>query len=159
MVPVLQSVISTVSVPPPCCVGSGEAASKIAVMPAVRRILVARQREFAAMTPGIVLDGRDIGTVVCPDAPVKFFVTASPEARAMRRAAEIAASGAAADPASILADIVRRDARDMARADSPLRPPQGAHLLDTTTMDIEAAFSAALAIVNKAWSARKAISG
>ncbi len=126
----------------------GEAASKVAVMPAVRRELVEKQRRFAAS--GAVLDGRDIGTVVCPDADVKLYVTASPQARAKRRTAEIGAGGGDADYERILADIERRDARDMARADSPLKPAADAHLLDTTEMDIETAFLAARAIVDEA---------
>ncbi len=125
----------------------GEAASKVAVMPAVRRVLVAAQRKFAERVPGSVLDGRDIGTVVCPGATVKLYVTASPTVRARRRFDEIAAAGARPDLAAILADIETRDARDMGRADSPLRPAADAHLLDTSTMDIETAFRAAVAVI------------
>jgi cytidylate kinase len=128
----------------------GEAASKIAVMAGVRHALVGRQREFAAKPPGAVLDGRDIGTVVCPDAQVKLYVTASPQVRAQRRYAEVRAAGGRAAQADILADIERRDARDMGRADSPLRPAADAHLIDTSDMDIEAAFATALAIVQDA---------
>ena len=128
----------------------GEAASKVAVMPEVRKALVEAQRRFAATPPGAVLDGRDIGTVVCPDAPVKLFVTASPEVRAGRRAAEIASSGIPADYDQVLADIRRRDARDSGRSDSPLRPADDAHLLDTSEMTIEAAFEAACAIADAA---------
>jgi cytidylate kinase len=128
----------------------GEAASRIAVMPAVRRVLVAAQRKFAGVAPGAVLDGRDIGTVVCPDANVKLFVTAAPQVRAQRRHDEIVAKGGASDQAKILADIQTRDARDMGRADSPLRPAADAHLLDTSTMDIETAFRAALELVEAA---------
>lgn len=128
----------------------GEAASRVAVIPEVRRILVAKQRAFAAQRGGAVLDGRDIGTVVCPDATVKLYVTASPEVRARRRHDEILHNGGAADFATILADVKRRDERDMGRADSPLRPAADAHLLDTSGMDIEAAFRAALAIVEAA---------
>lgn len=127
----------------------GEAASKIAVFPEVRRILVEKQREFARSPQGAVLDGRDIGTVVCPDAEVKLYVTASAEVRARRRLAEIEANGGTADFAGILADIQRRDERDTGRADSPLRPADDAHLLDTSEMDIEAAFSAARDIVDR----------
>lgn len=127
----------------------GEAASKIAVFPEVRKILVDKQREFARSPQGAVLDGRDIGTVVCPDAQVKLYVTASAEVRARRRLAEIEANGGTADFAGILADIERRDERDTGRADSPLRPAQDAHLLDTSEMDIEAAFSAAKDIVDR----------
>ncbi len=125
----------------------GEAASKVAVIPAVRRILVDKQRAFAARPGGAVLDGRDIGTVVCPQATVKLYVTASAKVRAGRRLAEIEANGGTADFATILADIERRDERDTGRADSPLKPAADAHLLDTSEMDIEAAFLAARAIV------------
>ncbi|MGR6467289.1 (d)CMP kinase [Rhizobium sp. PAMB 3182] len=126
----------------------GEAASKIAVMPSVRRALVEAQRAFSRKEPGTVLDGRDIGTVVCPDAAVKLYVTASAEVRARRRFDEIRAGGKDADFADILADIVKRDARDSGRADSPLRPAEDAHLIDTSEMGIEAAFQAAKAIVD-----------
>lgn len=128
----------------------GEAASKVAVMPAVRQVLVEKQRMFARKPPGAVLDGRDIGTVVCPDATVKLYVTASPEVRAKRRFHEILAGGGEADEAQILADIRKRDERDMGRADSPLRPAEDAHLLDTSEMTIEAAFAAARAIIDRA---------
>ena len=128
----------------------GEAASKIAVMPLVRQALVEAQRAFSKREPGTVLDGRDIGTVVCPDAPVKLYVTASPEVRARRRFDEIVASGIPADYLEILADIIKRDERDMGRADSPLRPADDAHLLDTSEMSIEAAFLAAKSIIDAA---------
>lgn len=128
----------------------GEAASKIAVMPRVRQALVDKQREFASLAKGAVLDGRDIGTVVCPDAPVKLYVTASPEVRATRRYHEILARGNKADEAQILADIKLRDERDMGRADSPLKPAEDAHLLDTSKMTIEAAFEAAKSIIDAA---------
>jgi CMP/dCMP kinase len=128
----------------------GEAASKIAVMPLVRQALVEAQRAFSKREPGTVLDGRDIGTVVCPDAPVKLYVTASPDVRARRRFDEIAASGIPADYLEILADIIKRDERDMGRADSPLRPADDAHLLDTSEMSIEAAFLAAKSIIDAA---------
>jgi cytidylate kinase len=132
----------------------GEAASKIAVMPKVRRALVQKQREFAAALPGTVLDGRDIGTVVCPNAQVKLYVTASPQVRAYRRYHEILARGGEADEDQIRADIEKRDQRDMGRADSPLRPADDAHLLDTSEMTIEAAFAAAKAIVDRALKAQ-----
>lgn len=128
----------------------GEAASRVAVMPKVRRALVEAQRAFAATPPGAVLDGRDIGTVVCPNALLKLYVTASPAVRAKRRHDEIAASGGSADPDAILADIMNRDARDAERADSPLRPADDAHLLDTTEMGIEAAFRAACSLMDAA---------
>ena len=128
----------------------GEAASKIAVMPAVRRALVEAQQAFAQREPGTVLDGRDIGTVVCPQAPVKLYVTASAQVRAQRRYEEILAKGGAADFDEIAADVKKRDARDMGRADSPLRPAEDAHLLDTSEMSIEAAFKAAKSIIDAA---------
>ena len=127
----------------------GEAASKAAVIPEVRKILVEKQRQFARSPQGAVLDGRDIGTVVCPDADVKLYVTASAEVRAQRRLAEIEVSGGSACFSNILADIVRRDERDRGRADSPLRIADNAHLLDTSEMDIEAALSAARDIINR----------
>ena len=128
----------------------GEAASKIAVMPAVRRALVTAQRAFSLRQPGTVLDGRDIGTVVCPEAPVKLYVTASPEIRARRRYDEIVAGGGTADYEAIFADVKKRDERDMGRSDSPLKPAEDAHLLDTSEMSIEAAFQAAKAIIDAA---------
>lgn len=128
----------------------GEAASKVAVMPKVRKALVDAQREFAAAAPGAVLDGRDIGTVVCPDALIKFYVTANPQVRARRRYEEIIGGGGAADLAGIVADLEKRDARDAARADSPLKPAPDAHLLDTSEMGIEAAFEAARSLVDAA---------
>ncbi|NKN37182.1 (d)CMP kinase [Agrobacterium sp. a22-2] len=128
----------------------GEAASKIAVMPAVRRALVEAQRSFSKRSPGTVLDGRDIGTVVCPDAPVKFYVTASTEVRARRRYDEIVAGGAPAEYDAIFADVKKRDERDMGRDDSPLKPADDAHLLDTSEMSIEAAFRAARDIIDAA---------
>lgn len=128
----------------------GEAASKVAVMPAVRRALVEAQRKFATKQPGTVLDGRDIGTVVCPAAPVKIYVTASAEVRAKRRYDEILANGTAADYYAIFDDVKKRDERDMGRADSPLKPAEDAHLLDTTEMSIEAAFKAAKTIIDAA---------
>ncbi|QDZ00131.1 (d)CMP kinase [Nitratireductor mangrovi] len=135
----------------------GEAASKVAVMPRVRQVLVEKQRAFAAAPPGAVLDGRDIGTVVCPDAAVKLYVTAGAEVRATRRYREIVDGGGTADYAAILADIERRDARDMGRADSPLKPAADAHLLDTSEMDIEAAFRAAKAIIDDRIAARNTL--
>jgi len=125
----------------------GEAASIVAALPEVRAALIEAQRNFAARPDGAVLDGRDIGTVVCPRADVKIFVTASPEARAQRRALELAQRGESADYGAILADIARRDARDSGRADAPLRAAADAALLDTTGMSVEAAFAQALRIV------------
>ena len=128
----------------------GEAASRVAVIPTVRRMLVEKQRAFATMPPGAVLDGRDIGTVVCPQADVKLYVTATAEVRARRRLAEIEARGGTAEFGQILADIEKRDARDTGREDSPLRPADDAHLLDTSEMDIETAFQAAKTLVETA---------
>jgi len=125
----------------------GEAASVVSAIPEVRAALVAFQRDFAAAPPGAVLDGRDIGTVICPDADVKIFVTATPEVRAARRAKEYRAAGKAVDEAAVLADIVMRDERDMNRAAAPLKQAPDAHLLDTTSLDIDAAIRAAIDIV------------
>jgi cytidylate kinase len=127
----------------------GEAASRIAVIPEVRRILVAKQREFAANPQGAVLDGRDIGTVVCPDARVKLYVTASAEVRAKRRFDEELIRLGEADYEAILEEIEMRDARDMGRLDSPLKQASDAHLLDTSKMSIETALSTAIAIIDK----------
>lgn len=126
----------------------GEAASKVAVMANLRKVLVAAQRQFSQMGVGAVLDGRDIGTIVCPDADVKLYILASPQARAERRYKEIIAKGGAADYADILADLERRDERDMNRAEGPLKPAADAHLLDTTKLSIEAAFAAACALID-----------
>jgi CMP/dCMP kinase len=128
----------------------GEAASIVSAIPEVRAALVAYQRAFAKGPPGAVLDGRDIGTVIAPDADVKIFVTANPQERARRRARELRALGLAADEAEILADIERRDARDRSRAVAPLKPAADAHLLDTTHLDIDAAVRAAIDIVKAA---------
>jgi CMP/dCMP kinase len=128
----------------------GEAASIVSAIPEVRAALVAYQRAFAAGPPGAVLDGRDIGTVIAPEADVKIFVTATPRERARRRARELAAQGLAADEADILADIERRDQRDRSRAVAPLAPAPDAHLLDTTHLDIDAAVRAAIDIVKAA---------
>ncbi len=125
----------------------GEAASIVSAFPGVRAALVAMQRDFAAQQPGAVLDGRDIGTVICPDADVKIFVTATPEVRAARRAAEYRAAGRAIDDGVVLADIIERDKRDTSRATAPLKQAPDAHLLDTTDMDISTAFRAAIDIV------------
>jgi CMP/dCMP kinase len=125
----------------------GEAASIVSAIPEVRHALVALQRDFAARPPGAVLDGRDIGTVIVPDADVKIFVIASAEERARRRAAELRAGGEAVDEAAILADIELRDERDRARAVAPLARAADAHLLDTTHLDIDAAVRAAVDIV------------
>ena len=125
----------------------GEAASIVAALPQVRAALIEAQRNFAARPDGAVLDGRDIGTVVCPQADVKIFVTASPEARAQRRALELAQRGDKADYAAILADIAKRDARDSERSEAPLRAAADATRLDTTRMSVDAAFAETLRIV------------
>jgi cytidylate kinase len=128
----------------------GAAASVVSAIPEVRAVLVVMQRAFAAKPPGAVLDGRDIGTVICPNAEVKIFVTASPEVRADRRAKEFAVQGQPIDRAAVLADILLRDERDRSRAIAPMKPAADAHLLDTTHLDIDAAFRAAVDIVNAA---------
>jgi cytidylate kinase len=124
----------------------GEAASVVAAIPEVRAALVKAQRDFAARASGAVLDGRDIGTVICPNADVKIFVTASPATRAQRRALELMRRGEKVDYADVLADIARRDARDADRPDAPMRAAADADTLDTTRLDIESAFARALAI-------------
>jgi len=129
----------------------GAAASLVAALPEVRQALLEYQRRFAAAPPGgaagAVLDGRDIGTVVCPEADVKLFVTADVDARSRRRHAELLARGARTSLAEVRAELVRRDERDSARAHAPLRPAADAHLLDTTKLDIETAFRAALDVI------------
>jgi CMP/dCMP kinase len=125
----------------------GEAASRIAGFPEVRAAVLHFQRAFAAVPPGAVLDGRDIGTVIAPEAEVKIFVTALPEVRARRRMLELQAQGQMVNEAEILADVVQRDERDATRAVSPLKMAADAHLLDTTHLDIDAAVRAAVDIV------------
>ncbi|MDB5595485.1 MAG: (d)CMP kinase [Hyphomicrobiales bacterium] len=125
----------------------GEAASVVAAIPEVREALVEAQRRFAARPEGAVLDGRDIGTVICPDAHVKIFVTANPETRAQRRALELRSRGERVDYAAVLDDIRKRDARDSERSTAPLRAAEDAVTLDTSLLDAEAAFQAALGIV------------
>jgi cytidylate kinase len=128
----------------------GEAASIVSAIPEVRAALLAFQREFAATSPGAVLDGRDIGTVIAPDADVKIFVVASPPARARRRYLELKDRGETVNESEILADILKRDERDRSRAAAPLVRAPDAHLLDTTHLDIDAAVRAAVAIVEAA---------
>jgi cytidylate kinase len=128
----------------------GEAASYVSAIAEVRAALVGFQRAFAAAKPGAVLDGRDIGTVICPDADVKIFVTALPEVRARRRAAEYRASGRDIDEATVLADIRKRDERDSSRSAAPLKQADDAILLDTSALDVEQAAAAAIAIVERA---------
>lgn len=131
---------------------AGERASRVAVHPQVRAALIDFQRRFAAAPEGAVLDGRDIGTVICPDARVKIFVTASPEVRARRRTDELSAKGRDVSYATILAEVRERDARDAGRATAPLKPAADAHLLDTSEMDIEGAFRAACGLIDRATS-------
>jgi CMP/dCMP kinase len=133
----------------------GEAASIVSAFSEVRAALLAFQRSFMAQPPGAVLDGRDIGTVIAPDADVKIFVTASPEERARRRSLEIGTPDQPADTAAILADILRRDERDRSREVAPLKPASDAHLLDTTHLSIDAAVRAAVDIVEAARAGRK----
>jgi CMP/dCMP kinase len=125
----------------------GKAASQVSVFPSVRAELLAYQRKFAARPPGVVIDGRDIGTVVCPDATAKLFVNARPEVRAHRRWLELRQTGASPDEALILKEIVERDARDSTRSLAPMKPAADAALLDASALDIDAAFAAALALV------------
>jgi CMP/dCMP kinase len=129
--------------------GAGEAASIVASMPAVRAALLDYQRAFAARPGGAVLDGRDIGTVVCPSAVAKVYVTARPEVRAWRRFAERQEQGMAVTFEGVLADIERRDARDAGRESAPMRPAPDADLLDTSDLDIEAAFEAAVGLIKR----------
>lgn len=126
---------------------AGELASRVAVHPNVRAALVAFQRDFAGRAPGAVLDGRDIGTVICPDAQVKIFVTASPEVRARRRTDELVAKGRDVHYETILEETRERDERDSNRAVAPLRPADDAVVLDTSDLDRDGAFDAAMAIV------------
>jgi CMP/dCMP kinase len=128
---------------------AGEAASVVSAIPEVRGALLRLQQDFAAALPGAVLDGRDIGTIICPFADAKLFVTASPEVRAKRRAIEMRRLGESASEATILADIQRRDERDSKRAIAPLKPAADAHILDTSDLDIDAVLRHAIAIVDK----------
>ena len=121
---------------------AGQAASRVAVIPEVRAALVDFQRQFARGEGGAVLDGRDIGTVICPEAEVKLYITASAEVRAHRRWLEVGG-----DEARVLAEVVERDARDMGRAEAPLKPAVDAVVIDTSDMPIDAAIAAAVALV------------
>jgi len=125
----------------------GDAASVVSAIPKVREVLINFQRQFAADPPGAVLDGRDIGTVICPDADVKIFVVADPHVRARRRTLEALARGEAADEAAVLADILKRDERDQNRATAPLKAAPDAYLLDNSQLDIESGVRAAIDIV------------
>ncbi|MFZ0850187.1 MAG: (d)CMP kinase [Hyphomicrobiaceae bacterium] len=127
----------------------GEAASLVAKFPEVRTALLGVQRTFAAQQRGAVLDGRDIGTVVCPQATVKLYVTATPEVRARRRHLEMVGRGETVDYAVVLADIQRRDARDAGRDAAPMRPACDAILLDSSNLDIETAFEMAVGAITR----------
>ena len=127
--------------------GAGEAASIVARVPEVREALREMQREFAHRPPGAVLDGRDIGTIVCPDADAKIYVTATPEVRAQRRYLEMHGRCERASYAQVLAEIRRRDDRDTRRAASPMLPAADAFLLDTSNLDIETAFNTAVGVI------------
>lgn len=124
-----------------------EAASRAAAIPAVRAALVDFQRSFAMRAGGAVLDGRDIGTVICPDAQVKLFVTATPEIRAKRRYEELRGKGQDVTFEAVLQDVQARDARDSSRAEAPLKPALDAEQMDTSQMDINAAVARAIALV------------
>ena len=128
---------------------AGQQASKVAAIPEVRDKLLNLQRKFAHQLSGAVLDGRDIGTVICPDAPVKLFVTASPEARAERRYRELRERGGNTIKPRVLAEMAERDRRDSERAAAPLVAAPDAFLLDTSDMDADAAFAAALAFIER----------
>ncbi len=133
----------------------GEAASVVSAIPAVRDALITYQRQFAIKPSGAVLDGRDIGTVIAPGADVKIFVTATPQVRAARRTLELRERGETVNEEDVLADILRRDERDTERATAPLKPAPDAHLLDTTHLGIDAAFRAAVTIIEAARTGRK----
>ena len=132
-----------------------EAASVVAAIPQVRQALINYQRGFATKPPGAVLDGRDIGTVIAPGADIKLFVVASPEVRASRRTLELRARGEMAEEADVLADLLRRDERDSRRTAAPLKAAPDAHLLDTTHLGIDAAFRAAVDIIEAVRAGRK----
>ncbi|MFO1174809.1 MAG: d(CMP) kinase [Paracoccaceae bacterium] len=130
---------------------AGQAASRVAAIPEVRAALVAFQRAFARREGGAVLDGRDIGTVICPEAEVKLYVTASPEVRAHRRWLELGGAGGAKAYETVLAEVRERDERDMGRADAPLRPAGDAVVIDTTGLEIAEAVARACAPVAARW--------
>lgn len=127
-----------------------KAASRVAAMPEVRAALLDFQRRFSGREGGAVLDGRDIGTVICPQADVKIFVTASDEARARRRFAELSAQGEVTTLERVLADQKARDARDAERDTAPMRQAEDAHLLDTTDLSISGAVARAAEIIEQA---------
>ena len=134
---------------------AAKAASIVAAIPEVRSALIALQRTFAQSKPGAVIDGRDIGTVIAPDAEVKIYVTATAEERASRRVRELQSRGGTVDDAAVLADIKARDERDMNRAVAPLKPASDAILLDTTDLGIDAAVRAAIDIVEAVRAGRR----
>jgi len=134
---------------------TGQAASRVAAIPAVRQALFRAQVDFAHQPGGAVLDGRDIGTVICPDADVKLYVTATLDTRARRRAEQLRAAGRPVTDEQMRNDLAARDARDGGRADAPMRQAADAHLLDTSEMDIETALRAAIAIVDAAVARRQ----
>ena len=127
-----------------------EAASQVAAIPEVRSALVSFQKEFARRNGGAVLDGRDIGTVICPEAEVKLYVTASPEVRANRRWLELTRGGHDVEEAQVLSDVRARDARDSGREDAPMVPASDAVVLDTSSMSIADAVQAAIRQVRSA---------
>jgi CMP/dCMP kinase len=129
---------------------AGAGASRVAIVPEVRQALFDVQRNFALQDGGAVLDGRDIGTVVCPEADVKIFVRADPAERARRRMLELSTKGEHVSFDEMLAQTLERDERDSNRADAPLKPADDAHLLDTTGLSIEAAVEKARLIVDRA---------
>ena len=128
---------------------AGQAGSKVAAIPEVRTNLLNFQKKFAYQGSGAVLDGRDIGTVICPDAAIKLFVTASPQARAERRYRELRERGADTIKPRVLAEMAERDRRDSERAAAPLKAAPDAYLLDTSDMDADAAFAAAVAFITR----------
>lgn len=130
----------------------GAAASKVAVHPPVRAALLDLQRDFAAK--GAVLDGRDIGTVICPDADVKLYVDAKPEIRAARRQAELMSYGEDISVETVLAQLMERDARDMGRKEAPLKPAEDAHFLDTSNLSVDEAFEAACRVIEAVMAVR-----
>jgi len=135
----------------------GDAASVISAHPKVREALLDFQRQFARQPPGAVLDGRDIGTVICPDADVKIFVVAEAQVRARRRTLEVRARGEEADEAAILADIQKRDERDRNRAVAPLKPADDAYLLDNSHLDIEGGVRAAIDMIEAVRAGRREV--
>ncbi|UFZ02091.1 (d)CMP kinase [Bradyrhizobium ontarionense] len=135
----------------------GSAASVVSALPRVREALVSFQRQFARQPPGAVLDGRDIGTVICPDAQVKIYVVADPGIRAHRRTLEALSRGEPADEAAVLADILARDARDQNRPVAPLKQAPDAYLLDNSHLDIESGVRAAIDIVEAVRAGRQRV--